>query len=54
MNGTPDEMATNSLTDVELLNQFKAIENMIAEDKSEIKTLIGAFIIKKKIQQLTL
>lgn len=28
MNGTSDELATNSLTDKELLNQFKAIENM--------------------------
>lgn len=54
MNGTSDELATNSLTDKELLNQFKAIENMKEEDKSVIKTLIDAFITKKKIQQLAL
>jgi transcriptional regulator with XRE-family HTH domain len=54
MNGTSDELATNSLTDKELLNQFKAIENMKEEDKSVIKTLIDTFITKKKIQQLTL
>ena len=54
MNDTSDELATNSLTDKELLNQFKAIENMKEEDKSVIKTLIDTFITKKKIQQLTL
>lgn len=54
MNGTSDELATNSLTDKELLNQFKAIENMKEEDKSVIKTLIDAFITKKKIQQLAI
>lgn len=49
MNGNLDNLAKNSLTDKELLNPFKAIESMEEEDKSVIKTLIDAFITKKKI-----
>ncbi|MDI6048520.1 hypothetical protein QLS31_01610 [Flavobacterium sp. XS2P24] len=45
-------LADSSLTDKELLNQFKAIEKMQENDKSVIKILIDAFITKKKIQQL--
>lgn len=52
MNGSSDDLANSSLTDKELLNQFKAIEGMQEEDKTVIKTLIDAFITKKKIQQL--
>jgi len=51
-NGTAENMADNSLTDKELLNQFKAIEKMNDKDKSVIKTLIDAFITKGKIRQL--
>ena len=46
------DLADSSLTDKELLNQFKAIEKMQENDKSVIKILIDAFITKKKIQQL--
>jgi len=52
MNGSSDELANSSLTDKELLNQFKAVEAMPEEDKTIVKTLIDAFITKKKIQQL--
>jgi len=54
MNGTTDEFANNTLTDKELLNQFKAIENMNDTDKNVIKVLIDAFITKAKIKQLIL
>jgi hypothetical protein len=54
MNGSSDDLANISLTDKELLNQFKAIENMQENDKSVIKILIDAFITKKKIQQLAI
>ena len=53
-NGSTDELAENTLSDKELLNQFKAIEKMADNDKSVIKTLIDAFITKRKIQQLAL
>jgi transcriptional regulator with XRE-family HTH domain len=52
MSGSSDDLADSSLTDKELLNQFKAIEKMQDNDKSVVKTLIDAFITKKKIQQL--
>jgi len=51
-NGSTDELAENTLNDKELLNQFKAIEKMNDNDKSVVKTLIDAFITKRKIQQL--
>jgi Predicted transcriptional regulators len=50
--GTSDEKAKTKLTDADLINQFKAIENMDEEDKNVIKKLIDAFITKKQIQKL--
>jgi transcriptional regulator with XRE-family HTH domain len=54
MNGTSDDLANNTLTDKELLNQFKSIEKMNDTDKNVIKILIDAFITKAKIKQLVL
>ncbi len=54
MNGTSDDLANNTLTDKELLNQFKTIEQMIEHDKDVVKTLIDAFITKAKIKKLVL
>ena len=51
-NGSTDEMAENTLKDKELLNQFRAIEKMPDNDKYVVKSLIDAFITKRKIQQL--
>lgn len=53
-NGTTNEMAENTLSDKELLNQFKAIELMSDNDKGVVKTLIDAFITKRKIQKLAI
>lgn len=53
-NGSTDELAENTLRDIELLNQFRAIEKMPDNDKNIIKTLIDAFITKRKVQQLAL
>ncbi|NEW84133.1 MAG: transcriptional regulator [Mariniphaga sp.] len=53
-NGTSDDLAESSLTDKELLNQFKAIEKMNDNDKGVVKTLIDAFITKGKLKQLVL
>jgi transcriptional regulator with XRE-family HTH domain len=52
--GTTNEMAENTLSDKELLNQFKAIEQMSDNDKGVVKTLIDAFITKRKIQKLAI
>jgi transcriptional regulator with XRE-family HTH domain len=54
MNGTTDELANSSLTDKELLNQFKMIEKMTEEKKSVVKIFLDAFITKDKIKQLAL
>ena len=54
MSGSSDDLADSSLTDKELLNQFKAIEKIQDNDKTVVKILIDAFNTKKKIQQLAL
>ncbi|MEL6628592.1 MAG: helix-turn-helix transcriptional regulator [Bacteroidota bacterium] len=52
INGSSGDQAHASLTDTELIQQFKAVEQMDEEDKHIVKKLIDAFITKKKIQQL--
>lgn len=54
MNGTSDNLADNSLTDKELLNQFKIIEKLPEQDKSVVKIFLDAFITKGKLKQLVL
>lgn len=50
--GPLDEKARTKLSDPELINLFKAIEEMDEEDKNVVKKLIDAFITKKSIQKL--
>jgi transcriptional regulator with XRE-family HTH domain len=50
--GTSDEKAKTKLTDADLINQFKAIENMDEEDRNVVKKLIDAFITKKQLQKM--
>lgn len=50
--GSTDQRANSSLSDSELIQQFKAVEQMNEDDKNVIKQLIDAFITKRKIQQL--
>lgn len=54
MNGNSNDLADNSITDKELLNQFKTIEKFEESDKSVVKILLDAFITKKKVQQLAI
>ena len=54
INGNADEKAASALKDAELLQQFRALEQMDEEDKNTVKKLIDAFITKRKIQQLAL
>lgn len=51
LNGTKDNLADHTLTDKELLNQFKSIEKFSNERKNIIKELIDAFILKTNLQQ---
>lgn len=53
-NGTSDDLADSSLTDKELLNQFKSIEKLPEADKNVVKVFLDAFITKKKLKQLVL
>jgi transcriptional regulator with XRE-family HTH domain len=54
MNGTSNELAENTLTDKELLNQFKTIEKLPEKDRNVVKVFLDAFIIKGKLKQLAL
>jgi len=54
ISGDTDEKAVSTLKDAELLQQFRAVEQMDEEDKVTVKKLIDAFITKRKIQQLAL
>ena len=49
-----DEKAMSSLSDAELLQQFKAVYNVGNEDKMIIKKLIDDFITKGKLKQAAL
>lgn len=50
--GNGDERARASIGDAELLRQFRAVEQFSDDDKSVVKKLIDAFIVKKQLQQL--
>jgi transcriptional regulator with XRE-family HTH domain len=54
MNGTPDDLADSSLSDKELLNQFKIIEKLPEGDRSVVKVFLDAFITKNKLKQMVL
>jgi len=51
-NGTSDDLADSSLTDKELLNQFKQIEKMPEAKRSVVKEFLDAFITKDKLRKL--
>jgi len=52
ISGDKDEKVKASLKDAELLQQFKAVEQFTDEDKTVVKKLIDAFIVKKQLQQM--
>jgi len=52
VNGDIEEKAKNNISDIKLLQHFKAVEKMNKEDKSVVLQLIDAFITKRKIQHL--
>jgi len=51
MNGTLDDKAQSSLSDQELLSQFKRIEQMPEDRKRLVKEVLDAFILKSDLQQ---
>ena len=50
--GTTGEAAKARIDDRELLQQFQQVEKLDDDDKTVIKTLIEAFLTKKKMQEL--
>jgi len=54
INGDTSEKAKSTLKDAELLQQFKAVEQMNDDDRTVIKKVIGAFITQSKLRQIAL
>ncbi len=52
MNGNTEEKAKASLKDSELLQQFKAVEELDEKDKSTIKDIIDAFIKRSRLKNI--
>jgi transcriptional regulator with XRE-family HTH domain len=52
VSGDTDQKAMSALKDSELLQQFRAVEQMSEEDRSVVKKLIDAFVTKSKLRQL--
>ena len=49
--GTTDEQAMGILKDLDLLKQFKKVEQLPNEKKNIVKELLDAFLLKCDIQQ---
>ncbi len=55
INGTLQDKAESSISDAELLNQFRKVENLPEDKKRLVKEFLDAFLFKNQIkQQLTL
>jgi transcriptional regulator with XRE-family HTH domain len=54
LNGSQYAIVSAQLTDRELLNQFRAVEQLDTDDKKLVNTFIDAFITKRQIQKLAL
>ena len=52
MNGNTEEKAKASLKDSELLQQFKAVEELDDQDKSTIKDIIDAFVKRSRLKNI--
>ena len=50
--GTSEQSAERQLEDLDLLKQFQAAEKLSPEDKAVVKTLLDAFLTKRKLQEL--
>jgi len=52
VDGATDDVARATFEDRELLRQFQELQTLDEEDKRIVKTLIDAFLAKRKIQEL--
>jgi transcriptional regulator with XRE-family HTH domain len=51
MSGSTDDIATDAISDKELLSQFKKIATLSNEDKKVVKRFLDAFLFKNDIQK---
>ena len=51
INGTLEDKATNSISDQELLTQFKKVEKFPDDKKKLVKEFLNAFILTTNLQQ---
>lgn len=51
INGTLEDKANSSISDQELLNQFKKVDKFPLEKKKLVKEFLGAFILTTNLQQ---
>ena len=51
MNGSTDEVASENISDKELLSLFKKVNNLSSEKKMVVKEFLDAFTFKNDIQQ---
>lgn len=51
INGTLENKAENTISDLELLNQFRRVEKLPDEKKKLIKEFLDAFLLKDNLQQ---
>ena len=52
MNGTLKDKAESTITDEELLIQFKKVEKLSKKEKELVKEFLGAFLFKSTVQNL--
>lgn len=51
INGTLEDKADNSISDQELLNQFKKVKTFPQDKKKLVKEFLNAFIITTNLQK---
>lgn len=51
INGTLENKAENTISDIELLNQFRKVEKLPNDKKKLIKEFLDAFLLKDSLQQ---
>jgi transcriptional regulator with XRE-family HTH domain len=54
LKGDKENLVENTLTDKELLSQFRAVEQMPEVEKTLVKKVIDALITKSKLKQLAI
>ena len=52
LNGSVEKAAKANFEDWELLRQFQEVERLPEEDKTVVKKLLDAFLIRKQLQSL--